>query len=1253
MIGAAFGHLVFVASSQAADGDASAAGERTEGIRSVPADEAVGTFRTHPDLRVELVASEPLIEDPVAIDWGADGRLWVCEMRDYPSGMDNNWLPGGRVKVLRDADNNGRYDQATVFLDQVPFPTGIMVWGRGVWVCSAPNILWAEDTDGDERADRVEKVFTGFVTDNFQARVNGLSLGLDNWIYGSGGLLGGVIRANVNSILPTGEFPQVNIRNRDFRFSPFTPVFETAFGISQQGRVRDDWGEWFGCDNSRLVLHYPVAEAYARRNPHISVPNVIRHLTSGPDANRLYPTSRLLERFNDPEYANRVTSAGGIAIYRGELLGKAYQGNAFICEAVHNLVHREILEPGLTYASHRAPQEADREFLSSSDNWFRPVQARTGLDGALYVVDMYRFLIEHPRWIPAERLSRIDIRAGADMGRIYRVRPVGGALRPVRDLSGMGHAELAAKLDTPNGTDRDRVHARLVAERAADAAPVLERLVRSAELPAVRVQALAALEGVSSASPTLVAEVLKDRHPEVRAHGLRAAEQFLSQSDDHGLLKEVVALTNDASDRVIRQVAFTLGESGSPQAGQALANLATQWMTNSEIRWAILTSASRHTGTLLDAILESASSPMVRRDWLVPLVATAAGAREHSTLGRALNAALPSGDITLSDVSWDLLTELLEALGFQGVGDSKAGNLTPAQVRKLEAVLGFARKTTADPGGRESVPEGVIRLLGLNGDPADVEVLCAFAVSGDERRRRAAITGLRRHADPQVAGTLLKDWDAATPGVRDDVLALLMERSEWARVLLEEVRDGNIPARDVPLEVRQRLANSRESEVRETARSAFSLTATAPRVEIINAYQEALVLPGDRNRGRDVFGRLCASCHRLDGIGHDVAPDLRALRGKDKDYWLKNILDPNAVVEPRFVQYDLELKDGRVASGLIKSDTGTSIDVISGNGLAETVRRADVASMRASGLSMMPEGLEQALSVPDMTDLLALLVAPVSTESEEVLRDPASVARLILDQTRTDVVRETAIRSNPQFSAALIQEMTRDLAPGTPEEYVRIPWIWRVAIACGRRNDASQIRSVLDVSLPAYGKPLHDWQAVVVGGGIINGISERTIPGARIMEILGNDSSLLDRWKATFELASVMADDTAVPSGTRYDALRILGSDTWEKRGAQVARYLAADIDPELQMGAVSALLDMGDKPAMTTLLSSLFRLTPANRGLTLEGCLGHPDRFDRFLDALEEHRLEKKDVPAGIRERAVNYADSKRAERARRLLKE
>src|SRR5262245_44796833 len=279
--------------------------------------QSLAAIKTKKDLTVELVAAEPLVTSPVAIDWGPDGRLWVAEMYDYPSGLRGGFEPGGRIKVLEDTDGDGRYDKATVFLDNIPFPTGVTVWRKGVLVCAAPDILYAEDTDGDGKADKVKKLFSGFGTQNYQARVNSLEYGLDGWVYGSCGLFGGQIKSFV-----AGE--PLNLGDRDFRIKPDTGEIEPATGRTQQGRVRDDWGNWFGCDNSNLCRHYPLPDHYLRRNSMMTVPAASVNVPEGPDPNKLFPLPQQIQLFKLSGPPGRATAACGLGIYRDNHLGADY-----------------------------------------------------------------------------------------------------------------------------------------------------------------------------------------------------------------------------------------------------------------------------------------------------------------------------------------------------------------------------------------------------------------------------------------------------------------------------------------------------------------------------------------------------------------------------------------------------------------------------------------------------------------------------------------------------------------------------------------------------------------------------------------------------------------------------------------------------------------------------------------------------------------------------------------------------------------
>jgi putative membrane-bound dehydrogenase-like protein len=990
----------------------------TEGVAPRSPEQSRRSIRTKPELELELVAAEPLIASPVAIDWSADGRLWVCEMFDYPTGADGKWAPGGRVKVLEDKDHDGGYDSAATFLENIPFPTGITAWGKGVLVCAAPDILYAQDTDGDGKADKVEKLFTGFATENYQARVNSLSLGLDNWVYGANGLLGGEILAVRNG------GAKIDIRNHDFRFRPLTGPMETVTGLTQQGRVRDDWGRWFGCNNSQPLLYYPHEERYLRRNPNAPAPPPVVVPRTDFDGGRVFAISRTLERFNDPGNVNRFTSACGVGLNRDTLLGDAYSNNAFVAEPVHNLVHRMILrgDDGAELVRSRADDEHDSEFLASSDNWFRPVQIRTGPDGALYVVDMYRFLIEHPRWIPAERLAQLDVRAGADRGRIYRIRAKGTALREVRDLTKLSAAEVARCMDSPNSTERDRAHVELMTRGDRAALPALEKLAASASLPQVRLQALCAIDALDALTPTQLVAAMRDSNPHVRQHAVRMCEPLLRKggTEAAGLVETLLGLSSDRSALVRRQLAMTLGEWNDARAGEALAQSATASLNDPEMRAAVLSSATRHCGAILEAVMASPPDAPGREQWIGPLVATAAASDDAGLLAAALVAVLPAARPQPSESEFAALATLLDSLHREDISIPEYlahhQDLRDAAPRFTHAIQS-ARRIAADTASPEGLRAAAVAVLCRGNAPTEeLDLLCGLVTSSSSPQhvRAAALTALQRSRSPAIAARLLAKWNEISPAARADVANLLLSRDEWTTALLAAVKMRNVQANEISLTDRQRLAQSTSMQVRQLAAEVLPAPGATNRAAVLERFQSVGAMQGIASRGAELFAKNCATCHALNGIGHEVGPDLVALRNKDADYFVKNILDPSAVVEPRFVNYVIAMRDGRTLSGVIKAETTTSLTLAAGgNAAIENLPRADIRSIRATSVSMMPEGFEASFNAAQMADLVAFLKSGLSPKkiagNTPRLVESDKEGSLVLNADSAEIYGETIV----------------------------------------------------------------------------------------------------------------------------------------------------------------------------------------------------------------------------------------------------
>jgi len=937
--------------------------------------EALATLHVPDGLRVELVAFEPLVIDPVAIDFGPDGRLWVAEMHDYPAGLNGDYQPAGRIRVLEDSDGDGRYDKVSLFLDGIAFPTGVMLWRNGVLICAAPDILYAEDTDGDGRADVKKVLLTGFDPRNYQARVNGLRYGLDNWVYGANGLLGGKLTS------PQKADFSVDLGSRDFRMKPDTLDFDLEPGRTQQGRDHDDWGDWFGCNNSELLLHYPLPDHYVRRNPHVAAADPVVTVPKE-DPDKLYPRSRTLPRFNHPESANRVTSACSPIVYRDELLGPEYVGNAFICEPVHNLVTRRVLKPeGSTFAGVRAPGEQQSEFLTSTDNWFRPVELRTGPDGAIWVVDMYRAIIEHPKWITADRLETLNVRAGDDLGRIYRIVPAdGGARKPVR-LDTLDAAGLVAALDHANGTQRDAAQALLVERNDQSAIGPLKKLATRGRRPQSRMQALCTLDGLHGLDADLLSRALHDPHPGVRRHAIRLCEAMLPS--DPRLGEELVRLVDDSDPHVRLQLACTLGEWHDPRAGEALGRIALASQQDPYITGAVLSSITKNNLPRFAAVITADVSTAPPSAFLHEQVVSLASAYGvDSVLVAFVESLRDRGEGPFP--TWQLTTvaALIDGLERAGLSPEKWAaqhkDNEPALRSTLEAVFNFARATSADAEADLDTRLAALRLLGRAADrqEADIEALgTLLSPQTPNPLQKAAVETLGRLRHPAVPGVLLGEWRRVGPSLRSEILDVLMSRDEWTAALLDRIEQEELRASEIDATRSQQLTGHKNKALGERATKLLAASINTDRAKVAEQYKSAASLAGHVDRGAVLFEKTCSVCHRLNGKGYSIGPDLVALTDKSPEALLVAILDPNRAVEQKFTVYNAVTMAGRSYPGILTAETGSSITLTQQENKQTTIIRSDLEELVSTGKSLMPDGLEKDLKPQDLADIMAYVAS--------------------------------------------------------------------------------------------------------------------------------------------------------------------------------------------------------------------------------------------------------------------------------------
>ncbi|WP_158633643.1 PVC-type heme-binding CxxCH protein [Tautonia sociabilis] len=935
--------------------------------------EELATLHLNPGLRAELVASEPQIASPVAIAFDERGRLWVVEMRDYPNGPAPGDPPEGRLSVLEDRDGDGRFEHARVFADGLLFANGVLPWGDGAIVTAAPHIVWLLDDDGDGRADRREVLYEGFAEENPQLRVSHPTLGIDGWVYVANGLRGGKVRRAGD---PDAE--PIDLSGRDFRFDPTTGRAEAVAGMGQFGLTFDDWGRRFVCTNRNHLIPIVVEDRYASRNPDLPAPPPSRDDQTAGGAARVFP---LVDQFTTSSlHIGSFSAACGVTIYRGDRLPSSYRGSAFTCEPTGSLVHQEVLSPdGAGFKGH--PPREGVEFLASTDPWCRPVSMAHGPDGALYVVDMYRAVIEHPQWMPPELRDRPDLLLGKDLGRIWRIVPddEADADRSQRPFPAeAATAELVSLLDHPDAWWRTTAQRLLLQRNDPAAIDPLRKAARSSASPLGRVHASWLLEHAGKLDEETILGLLRADHPRLREHGALLAERRLA--DAPALLEALAGLADDPDPRVRFQAALSLGFSDDDRVLDPMATIALLGADDHWTRYAVASAVPGRAGALVETLLspehDLAALPDEGRIALLRELTALVGARRDPVEIAAVLGEIQSIDGGTAS-RWLVagLDGLAEGLGRRGTGLAAVLDRLPeAVVDRTASALARLSDVAEDPDRPEDDRLRAIRLLAQAPGTVALPALARLLVDEPiQDLRIASARALAARPEPEAAGILLDPFRSFTPPVRRAVASALLSRPDRASALLDAIEDGRLSPRDLDADQSRRLRDHPSAEVRDRARSLLASSLPGDRAEALKRYRAALELPSDPSRGREVFRRACATCHQIEGIGAVVGPDIGDTRTKTKEALLSDILNPNGAIDANYLSYTVATVDGQVVTGLIAAETASALTLLRAEGQSDTVLKRDVEEMRSDGVSLMPEGLEKDITVDQMADLLDYL----------------------------------------------------------------------------------------------------------------------------------------------------------------------------------------------------------------------------------------------------------------------------------------
>ncbi|MEX1241950.1 MAG: PVC-type heme-binding CxxCH protein [Cyclobacteriaceae bacterium] len=950
-------------------------------------------FEIESGFNLELVANEPLVKDPVDLEFNENGDALVLEMPGYPFGEQQS-----RIIVLKDGDGDGVYDESLVFAENLQLATSILPYKSGVLVAAPPYLLYVKDENGDYKVDAVDTLMGGFSRGNLQHNYNGLTHGIDSWIYAANGGNSGRPFWWGDSVATA-----IDMRGQDLRFRPEEKIMERigrssgGFGLGV-----DEFARIYETHNLRHISHLVFPGRYiegVRMLNANTLVNVSDHEENG--LGRIYPIGEQESRVNHPEQSGYFSGGCGITYYGGGAFGPEYEQTMWVTDVVLNLVHVDKIKPkGAAFTASRTLQQKD--LLASSDRAFRPVNMSVGPDGSMYVVDMYRKVIEHPEWIPDELEKDMDLDAGKDKGRIYRISKANTRSTEF-DFNLFKNTEgLINSLSHPNQWVRSTAHRLLADQTLSDRQVADLGALLSSESPMARLHAMWVLESSGKLTEAQLLRALDDQAPGVRENALLVAENKLQTSEE--VLHRIMGSCNDSDQRVRMQAALSASLLSPDAFDKNKDDILSTLMTaagkpSDDWNFAAITLASKHGSSDLFAsiatlgnknnepllqslaMVSSSTFPGLKKVLETIAKSNMTAETKEKLIGQLAQNNLPQGN-----------SSLLQPIRTLEQSDDMRLVSASASLRhtlKLPPSPEFLRasKSSVKAVIDKSLPDSVrlqhlemISLLPYN-QKSDVLFAC-LENTEPLKIQEAALQQLSAYTDPAIGKKLVEKWPDLGPQVRRFASDVLLYKKVNHDALLSGLEKGiiNIGEMNFDLERRRTLLRWTDDEnTKRRAQALFSDAGVVNRKDAIDKMRSALSLTGSSENGKKVFTNVCGHCHIYGSEGQSVGPVLTEINRKSKESLLHDILDPNAAVDTKYINHRVETKDGDLHMGIVDSETDESITIKKMGGEIVTINKTDIKKFNSLGTSMMMEGLEGSMSQQEMADLLAYLQQGVST----------------------------------------------------------------------------------------------------------------------------------------------------------------------------------------------------------------------------------------------------------------------------------
>ena len=777
-------------------------------------------------------------------------------------------------------------------------------------------------------------------------------LALDNHIYIAGGLRGGTI---VDAQRPN-EKP-VSLSGRDFRFDPLSRKFEAVTGEAQFGLTFDDFNNRFVCANRDPAIHIVLEDHDIKKNPLVTVDAVMEHVIFGSNYTPVFPIGRAWTTSN--LHAGQFTAACGILDYRGNALSADYYGDIFTCEPTGYLVHHESIKPnGVTFAE--SFEKHTHEFFASRDEWTRPVNLEVGPDGAMYVVDMYRQIIEHPEWMPEELRHRPNLRTGWDKGRLYRITPKDFHAPESLKLGEMSSDALVDVLSNTNSWTRETA-ARLLLERQDKSiAPKLKETTLNSKSQLARIQALRLLEGLNVVDEEMLLKLCDDPDPRIVEQAAMVADAHVANNKP--LKDRIAQLVNHKDPRVRFRALLVARPLPLPPKFSA-----DHWEED-----AMLIAAGDRGGTTLQkmlaatyAVQANVTDPDKFINRLARLAAASPDDHEHAI---AIEALLTNTEFGRPGLAGFLNETIRRGTTLKQLRENLDGK-TRGQLD--EAFATAAREAAASDKKEEERCEAV-DLLAYD-DDASKTLLPLASHDENQNVRLRAIAALAKSDDLEPWKQLLADFPRDTPAIQRTVLDNMLPSPQRTALLLDTIEAGHLkPTMIDPIHAKL-LLQQKNPAIKDRAAKLMASAVPADREKALAQYGAALDLKADTRHGGDVFQKRCSICHKINNVGVSFAPDISDSRERSPLQLLTDIIEPNRAIDSNFFSYTAITTDGHVHNGVLAAETSTSVTLKQQEGKSETLRRDEIEELHNDGVSYMPEGLEKDIPLQDMADLISYI----------------------------------------------------------------------------------------------------------------------------------------------------------------------------------------------------------------------------------------------------------------------------------------